>query len=259
MKIVRTVHEWQQLQKSFQGKSLGFVPTMGALHEGHMALVQNSVSDNDVTVVSIFVNPTQFNNPDDLENYPSTFEQDVSNLNDWKVDVLFFPEANELYPDNFAFSVDENKDSLALCGLDRPGHFKGVLTVVMKLLNIIQATRAYFGEKDYQQYRLIQNMVACFFMPTEIVGVPTRRDREGLALSSRNLRLSPEELTTARKVNKILSSETLSAEVRREKIESLGLKIDYLEERWGRRFIAAHIGSVRIIDNVSLGEEETIK
>ena len=252
MKIVRTVDEWQKLQNSFKGKSLGFVATMGALHEGHMALIQNSISDNEVTVVSIFVNPTQFNNPDDLENYPSTFEQDVSNLKDWKVDVLFCPEARELYPDDFAFSVDENKDSLVLCGLDRPGHFKGVLTVVMKLLNIVQATRAYFGEKDYQQYRLIQDMAACFFMHTKIVGVPTRRDHEGLALSSRNLRLNSEELAAAQQVNKILSSETLSAEERREKIENLGMTIDYLEERWGRRFIAAHIGSVRIIDNVSL-------
>ena len=252
MKIVRTVNEWQKLQKIFEGKSLGFVPTMGALHEGHMALIQNSVLDNDVTVVSIFVNPTQFNNPDDLENYPSTFEQDASNLKDWNVDVLFCPEAYELYPDNFAFSVDENKDSLVLCGLDRPGHFKGVLTVVMKLLNIVQATRAYFGEKDYQQYRLIQDMVACFFMRTEIVGVPTRRDHEGLALSSRNLRLNSEELAAAQQVNKILSSAMLSANERREKIENLGMTIDYLEERWGRRFIAAHIGSVRLIDNVPL-------
>jgi len=252
MKIVRSIHEWQELRKTFQGKSLGFVPTMGALHEGHRALIQTSVAENEVTVVSIFVNPTQFDNPEDLENYPSTFEQDVSNLEKWNADVLFYPDAQELYPNNFDFSVDETNDSLVLCGLDRPGHFKGVLTVVMKLLNVIQAKRAYFGKKDYQQFRLIQNMVASFFMDTDIIGVPTKRDHEGLALSSRNLRLSPEELATAQKVNKILSSETLSLPERKEKIESLGLKIDYLEERWGRRFIAAHIGNVRIIDNISI-------
>ena len=122
----------------------------------------------------------------------------------------------------------------------------------MKLLNITQAHRAYFGEKDYQQYRLIQNMVSSFFMPVEIIGVPTQRDHEGLALSSRNLRLSPSELKTAQQVNKVLASPTLSLEEQKVKIEGLGLKIDYLEEHWGRRFIAAQIGPVRIIDNVSI-------
>ena len=252
MKIVRTIHEWQQLRETFEGKSLGFVPTMGALHEGHGALVKQSVSDNDITVVSIFVNPTQFNNPDDLENYPSTYEEDLANLGIWKTDVLLFPQAKEIYPNDDNYSIDENKDSLPLCGHDRPGHFNGVLTVVMKLLNIVQAQRAYFGEKDYQQYRLIRNMVKSFFMDVDIVAVPTQRDTEGLALSSRNLRLNPEEIETAQQVNKVLNSTTMELDEQRRKIESLGLEIDYLEERWGRIFIAAHIGSVRLIDNVAL-------
>lgn len=253
MKIVRTVREWQQIQETIRGKSLGFVPTMGALHEGHKALIQHSVSENNVTAVSIFVNPTQFDNPDDLNNYPSTYEQDIENLKSWKADILFYPEADELYPKDYSFFVEEDIDSLMLCGSNRPGHFKGVLTVVMKLLNIMQATRTYFGEKDYQQYLLIKNMVDCFFMDVEVVAVPTQRDDEGLALSSRNLRLSKEELSTAQQVNKILSSNTLSLDEQRIKIEALGLKIDYLEERWGRRFIAAHLGSVRLIDNVPIG------
>ena len=253
MIIAKNIQQWQEFRNTIRPKhQLGLVPTMGALHEGHKSLIQESIRDNNYTVVSIFVNPTQFNNSEDLDNYPSTLEKDLENLKAWGVDGVFLPTPKEIYPYDFTFFVDENNDSLGLCGQDRPGHFKGVLTVVMKLLNITKAHRAYFGEKDFQQYRLIKNMAEAFFMDVEILGVATKRDHEGLALSSRNLRLNAQELKTAQQVNKVLASPQWSLEERKQKIENLGLKIDYLEEHWGRRFIAAQIGPVRIIDNVSI-------
>lgn len=251
--IIKTAHEWNELYTSenLSASRLGFVPTMGALHPGHASLFEKSVSENQKSVVSIFVNPTQFNDPNDLKKYPKTFEKDFEMLEAYGVDYLFFPEYEELYADKFAYQVHEHAFSKMLCGAFRSGHFDGVLTVVMKLLNIIKAGRAYFGEKDYQQYKLIKGMAEAFFMQTAIIACPTVRDDDGLALSSRNLLLSPEERNFALNFPRLLKENKTCDEIKKE-LEQLGFKVDYIEEYDGRRLGAVYAGKVRLIDNVKL-------
>ncbi|MDF1612194.1 pantoate--beta-alanine ligase [Stygiobacter electus] len=193
--IIQSIEECKLLCRSFLtiNKKIGFVPTMGALHQGHETLFKRSVSENDVTIASIFVNPTQFNDPKDLENYPKTFYKDLEILNNNSVEYLFYPEYQDLYPDGYTFRVSKNKFSKILCGSFRPNHFDGVLTVVLKLLNVILPHRAYFGEKNYQQLKLIEQMCKAFFLDVERIACPTIRDYDGLALSSRNILLTMDE------------------------------------------------------------------
>ncbi len=239
-----------------QGRTIGFVPTMGALHPGHLSLVEKARADNDIVIVSIFVNPTQFNDNGDLEHYPRTFESDRSLLEEAQTDILFFPEAGELYHDEFRFKVTESPLSEELEGAHRPGHFDGVLTVVMKLLSLIRPDRAYFGEKDWQQFLLIRDMAAAFFLETEIVPCSLVREPDGLAMSSRNAHLSVEERQRAAFFPKVLRS-CDTTDKKRRVLEDAGFEVDYLEERDGRTLGAVVLGSVRLIDNVRLSETET--
>lgn len=251
MKIVTDPLEMQKILLTLKPASIGFVPTMGALHEGHLELVRLCQEQNQITVVSIFVNPTQFNNAEDFNKYPKTIEQDQELLQKTGVDYLFLPNPESVYPDQFNFSVEEKRNSSVLCGPSRPGHFSGVLTVVLKLLQIVQPQRMYLGEKDYQQLLLIQEMAKAFFIPVEIIGVPTVRDEAGLALSSRNKRLSQNGLLKAREFASILKS-SASAEDIKKTLEKNNMTVDYIEDRWDRRFGAVFIENVRLIDNVPL-------
>lgn len=253
MQIIRSLNEWKSIRKSLQSDSLsvGFVPTMGALHEGHLSLIKNSKRENDITLVSIFVNPTQFNDPADYEKYPVTWESDINLLEQEKVDYLLAPEFKDLYKDNYRYKIVESQLSHVLCGAHRPGHFDGVLTVVMKLLNLAKADRAYFGEKDYQQMLLIKDMADTFFIDTVIVACPVKREFDGLAMSSRNLRLNEQERKLAPDIYKLISSDLTKEQITQE-LTKRGFSVDYVEELWSRRFVAAQLGSVRLIDNVSL-------
>lgn len=253
MIIVKKIKDWKSLRvsNSLKNKTLGFVPTMGALHRGHIELVKKSLSQNDITVVSIFINPTQFNNKADLRNYPVTINSDIKILDELNVNYLFLPEYKELYPDDYKYKITETDFSKLLCGRFRPGHFDGVLTVVMKLFNIIKPDRAYFGEKDYQQLELIRGMVKNFFMDIKIISVPTVRDKDGLALSSRNLRLNAIQRKIAPKFPEILMSD-LSIEQIKSRLVSEGFKVEYVEQIGDRRFAAVYLGKVRLIDNVKI-------
>ncbi len=253
VKIIKSISEFLVLRESsnYANVSVGFVPTMGALHKGHLALIKKSKEENDITVVSIFVNPTQFNDKSDFENYPTTIDDDINKLNNENIDFLFLPKKNEIYSDNYRYTITENDFSKQLCGAYRSGHFDGVLTIVMKLLNIVQADVAYFGEKDYQQYLLIKGMAEALFISTEIIPVKTEREKDGLALSSRNIRLSESEREKATLFPTLLNSKQSC-----EKIENLlianSFKVDYIKEIDGRRFGAVHLGNVRLIDNVKI-------
>lgn len=232
-------------------KSIGFVPTMGALHNGHLSLMERAKSENDICVVSIFINPTQFDNPTDLSTYPENIKKDIELLNTKSVDVLFKPTFSTIYPDNFNYELIEKSFSKQLCGAHRPGHFNGVLTIVMKLLQIVQADQAYFGEKDFQQLSLIQGMVEAFFITTKIIPCPIVRDEQGLALSSRNQKLSQDGIELAQKFAKTLKKPISLKEIEFE-LSKLGIEIDYLAEQKNRRFAAVKIENVRLIDNVPL-------
>ncbi len=251
-KVFNKISDWQkEREKIGTNKTLGFVPTMGALHEGHFSLMEKSVKENDFTIVSIYVNPTQFNNKEDYENYPDTFEDDLGALEKLNADYCFFPSYEEMYRDNYKYKVSESELSNKLCGAHRTGHFDGVLTIVMKLLNIVNADKAYFGEKDYQQYLLIKGMAEAFFMRTEIIPLPTIRSEEGLALSSRNKRLTEDELVKALEFPKLLKSELNDDQIK-EELSSKGFVVDYVESIENRRFGAVHLGKVRLIDNVKI-------
>ncbi len=250
MKIVESVASMQSLRHSWS-KRVGFVPTMGALHEGHATLIKRARTECEHVCVSLFVNPTQFNDPQDLDRYPKPKEQDLVLLRTLDVDAVFAPPASEIYSDNYRFSVHESLSAKILCGAKRPGHFAGVLTVVLKLLNLVRPHKAYFGEKDFQQLRLIQEMVQAFFLPSEIVACPTVREADGLAMSSRNLLLSATERELAPALYHILVMAD-SASTARQQLHARGFKVDYVEEHWGRRFGAAFLGPVRLIDNVEL-------
>lgn len=249
--IIKTTQDLIQWRKSIHNRSVGFVPTMGALHEGHLSLLKKSRAENEISVLSIFVNPTQFNQAQDLAKYPRTWEADLKLATDAGTDVVFFPTFEEIYPDNYNFSVTENDFSHMLCGASRSGHFQGVLTVVLKLINLVQPNRVYMGEKDHQQLQLIKNMVAALFLNTEIIGCPTIRNNEGLALSSRNARLTDEERKNSSLIYKTITT-AKSAQDARLALENAGFKIDYLVDVENRRYVAAFVGEVRLIDNVQL-------
>jgi len=240
-----------ELRKLRSTHTIGFVPTMGALHQGHFSLIKKAQIENDFCVVSLFVNPTQFNDKKDFDTYPSTIEEDLIALKNMSVDYIFNPTFENIYPDEYKYEVIEKDFSKALCGKDRPGHFSGVLTVVLKLLQIISPQKAYFGEKDYQQLKLIDGMVKAFFIPTEIIACPIIRDSKGLALSSRNRKLSEFGLSRARKFAHALSS-LKEHKTALNEIQKLGLDIDYLKDIGGRRFAAVKLEDVRLIDNVPL-------
>lgn len=250
LKIFESISEWIKFRAEIKGE-IGFVPTMGALHQGHISLVKRSTEDNPLTLVSIYVNPTQFDDPGDLEKYPKTLAADVKCLQEAGADFLLLPRYEELYPDRFRYQLKEVELSKILCGKTRPGHFKGMLTVVLKLLNIAEAARAYFGEKDYQQFLLIKGMAEAFFLKTEIIGMKTWREADGLAMSSRNVNLKPSERELAKELPSLLKS-SKSAEAAKVSLTARGFQVDYVEDLWGRRFGAVKIGSVRLIDNVEI-------
>lgn len=209
------------------------------------------MQQNKRSVVSIFVNQTQFNDPSDFDNYPKPFQEDIEILKSKNVDLVFCPDYAEMYPDNYHYRVIENNFSKLLCGESRPGHFDGVLTVVMKLLQIIRPDKAYFGEKDYQQFKLIGDMCKAFFMDVEIIPGETVRENDGLAMSSRNLLLPAEHRKIAAKFPDLLKSEN-QPDVIQKKLEQLGFRVDYITDIGHRRFGAVYLGNVRLIDNVKL-------
>ena len=199
MEIIRIPTIMRQTSEEHlkKGKTIGFVPTMGALHEGHLSLVRRAKQENDITTVSIFVNPIQFGPSEDFERYPRDREGDLEKLQKEKTDVTFMPEISSMYPERFLTHIEVNEISGRLCGAFRPNHFRGVATVVTKLLNIVKPTRVYFGQKDFQQSVIIKQLVRDLNIGVDVVVCPTVREQDGLAMSSRNAYLSEEQRKAA--------------------------------------------------------------
>jgi len=253
MQVWKSVAEWTERRRALAGHSIGLVPTMGALHRGHASLVERCRRENDIVAVSIFVNPAQFNDPKDLERYPRVLDRDLALLADLGVDEVLVPRAAELYPQGYRFRVDEDCMTTVMEGVHRPGFLQGVMTIVLKLLNLVRPDRAYFGEKDYQQLQVITDMARDFFLSTEIVACPTVRAASGLAESSRNALLSDAARGQAAALYRCLTDSSNAGEAR-QMLERAGFVVDYVEEHWGRRFAAARLEGVRLIDNVPLSE-----
>ncbi|MCX7623224.1 MAG: pantoate--beta-alanine ligase [Thermomicrobium sp.] len=277
MYLARTVTELRRWRAEQAGRSVGFVPTMGYLHAGHLALVRRARAENEAVVVSIFVNPLQFGPAEDYERYPRDLDRDLRLLDAERVDAVFAPPVEEMYPPGFATSVVVSGPvAERLEGEARPGHFRGVATVVTRLLNLVQPHRAYFGWKDAQQVLVVQRLVADLALPVEIVPVPTVREPDGLALSSRNVYLSPEERRVAAALPQALfaalerfrAGERDAGELRRLVRETLAgapVRLEYVSvsdretftevdrvERPALLLVAAWVGSTRLIDNVLL-------
>lgn len=274
MKIIETVdamRAWSREQRC-EGKTIGLVPTMGALHEGHISLMRASVEKNDVSVASIFVNPAQFAPHEDLDSYPRTFESDCAQAEEVGIDVIYAPSAASVYPEGYATYVEVERLQDGLCGKSRPHFFRGVATVVTKLFNTVEPDRAYFGQKDAQQTAIIRRMVRDLDFGIEIVALPTFREEGGLAMSSRNAYLSDEERTRALCLSRSLDSARRlleSGERNVQKILSVvkeGLRdveIDYADlvdadeisplkhiENRVLLAVAARVGETRLIDNI---------
>jgi pantoate--beta-alanine ligase len=215
--------------------------------------VERCRAENDIAVVSIFVNPSQFNDATDLERYPRTIDQDIALLESLGIDEVLIPGVPELYPKGYRFRVEPQSADLVLEGTYRPGFLQGVMTVVLKLLNLVRPDRVYFGEKDYQQLTVVSEMAQEFFLPTQIVPCPTLREESGLAMSSRNMLLSLEARNKAAGLFRALTTSANCAEARAS-LEAEGFVVEYVEERWSRRLAAAQIERVRLIDNVPVSE-----
>jgi pantoate--beta-alanine ligase len=251
MRVFTSIAEWQCHRSRLKTTSLGFVPTMGALHRGHLSLVEASKKQNAMTVVSIFINPGQFNDAADFEAYPADHRNDLDLLEKAAVDVVILPNTAQVYADDYRFKVTENDFSQRLCGAHRPGHFDGVLTVVMRLLNLVRPDNAYFGEKDYQQLQLIRDMTTAFFIPVNIVACATVREADGLAMSSRNQRLDAPSRAQAAALYAALKSSGSASEAKAV-LRQQGFEVDYVEDITGRRLAAAQLGDTRLIDNVEI-------
>ncbi len=253
--IIKTPAQWHTLRHSgtFKNKTIGYVATMGNLHAGHQASLHRARKENDIVILSIFVNPTQFDDQADFDNYPRTVTEDIATADACDCDYVFLPDYESMYPDDYRYQIRENSLSQGFEGECRPGHFEGVLTVVMKFFQIIKPTRAYFGEKDFQQYQLIKDMAASFFLETEIIGVATVRDESGLPLSSRNGRLNSEQFVLAQKFAQIFHGHN-DCDIIRTEIAQLGIQVDYVKQAFNRLFIAVKIGDIRLIDNRAIEE-----
>ena len=248
--ILHSIASWKNIKnQELADCRIGFIPTMGNLHQGHLSLCQKSALENDVTVISIYVNPTQFNDTQDFSQYPRTLAQDIQQLEDAKVDYCLVLSDTEMYADDFNYQVSENQLSQTMEGVHRPGHFTGMLTIVLKLLAGVAPTNAYFGEKDYQQYLLISAMQKAFFLDCEVIACPTIREDSGLPFSSRNRRLSLEDRKLADRFAQVFLQQDVSIEEINQQIQALGIEIDYCQEYHGRRWVAVRIGPIRILDN----------
>lgn len=286
MKIFKHIAPLKTFLKGLRvsGKSIGLVPTMGALHQGHLALVRASQEENDVTVSTIFVNPAQFNNATDLSKYPRTPDRDTDLLEEVRCDVLFIPENDEIYPCQSTIRLDFGPLDKVMEGQFRPGHFSGVALIVSKLFHIVEPDRAYFGQKDWQQFAIIHQLVKEFNFPLELRRVPTLREKDGLALSSRNQRLSADlrdsanifyrALRHAR--TRLMDGATISMvknEVNAMFVSAPAVKLEYFEVADKKNLItlenvkaadqtilciAGYVGDVRLIDNMLLEEELTL-
>ncbi|AEV68719.1 pantoate--beta-alanine ligase [Acetivibrio clariflavus] len=257
MKLVNKISDLKIIIKSNKsmGKTIGFVPTMGYLHEGHLSLARRSVQENDFTVMSIFVNPTQFGPNEDFERYPRDLERDLAMAESVGVDVVFAPSVEEMYPDGYKTYVNVEDITGVLCGRSRPGHFRGVTTVVNKLFNIVEPDKAYFGQKDAQQVVVVKKMVRDLNMNLEVVACPIVREPDGLAMSSRNTYLSSEE----RKAALILSKSLFEAEELIKQGERSGKKIaEYIEGRIKTEKLA-EIDYVEVVSADSLEKLEELK
>lgn len=257
---------------------IGFVPTMGALHEGHLSLISDSKKNNDITVVSIFVNPTQFDKTEDLEKYPKTLEEDLFLLEKANCDIVFIPDAKEMYSNNIvsdSYSFDGLENQME--GKHRNGHFDGVATIVHAFFDLIEPTHAYFGEKDFQQLQIVKKLVEKKSLPINVIGCPIFREEDGLAMSSRNVRLNLQQRAEAPFIYKLLKKVVLLA--KNNTIEEISqqvadafkaneqLNLEYFtiaeedslaspkvldQSKKNRAFIAVHAGNIRLIDNISL-------
>lgn len=277
MEVVRTVSALRQaLDKArAQGKTIGLVPTMGALHAGHISLIDKARMDNDIVVVSVFVNPTQFNNPDDLRTYPRTEEADCEKMLKAGVDFALVPSVDEMYPEEDTRVFDLGPVAQVMEGAMRPGHFNGVAQIVSKLFAIVKPDRAYFGEKDFQQIAVIRRMVELEGFDLEIVPCPIKREDDGLAMSSRNVRLTPEQRLIAPNIHKALASSVdwakdhSVAETEKYVVDEInsfpGMEVEYYQIVDGKTMqpisdwsqsgepvgcVTVYCGDVRLIDNI---------
>ncbi len=275
MKLIESLAEMQDLQYP-AGSKIGFVPTMGYLHEGHLSLVQCAKAENDISVVSIFVNPAQFGPTEDLQSYPRDLKRDLELLEAMHVDYVFFPTPQMMYPAGYRSWVEVQGLSDILCGASRPGHFRGVCTVVLKLIHLVRPDSMYMGEKDFQQLCILRTMAQDLNSRVRIVGCPIVRERDGLAKSSRNVYLSAEEHDIALSLSQALlqaramkGAGTLEARelisAAKGMLQKAGARIDYVhivdsrtlqDQTWldehSRMLIAAWVGKTRLIDNMAL-------
>jgi pantoate--beta-alanine ligase len=256
MNFMRTVAEVREALEPLRARgTVGLVPTMGAFHEGHLALFRTARAECDTVVVSLFVNPAQFNEPADLDGYPRDEARDVGVAEEAGVDVLFAPSTAELYPPGYQSWVDVEQLGSVLEGEFRPGHFRGVATICLKLFNVVRPHVAYFGQKDAQQVAVVRRMARDLDLEVDIRVVPTVRDEDGLAVSSRNVRLSPRERAAALALPRALAT----GDVVRARALLTGLDVDYVEVAdFGPRVLAAavRVGDTRLIDNVVLEGEK---
>ncbi|MEY4931186.1 MAG: hypothetical protein RI909_1910 [Bacteroidota bacterium] len=265
-------------QKKSISKSVGFVPTMGALHDGHLALIKESRLENAITVCSIYVNPTQFNNPDDLARYPRTIERDIDMLKSVGCDVLFNPSNDEIYPEKSIITFDFGPLEQIMEGQFRPGHFSGVAKVVSKLLNIVQPHKAYFGQKDFQQFKIVESLVQELKFNVLLRCIPIQREKDGLAMSSRNMRLNEDQRQHAlvfyqslqmakQRLEEGASLDQIKQEIKKYCESKPGVSLEYLELADATNFvltdsvtshaillIGGYVGEVRLIDNLLLNE-----
>jgi pantoate--beta-alanine ligase len=282
IRIVESIREMQSYSEALRlaGKKISFVPTMGYFHEGHLSLMKEARKQADCVVVSIYVNPTQFGPKEDFSKYPRDFERDSKMAQSVGVDIIFFPSNQEMYPQSYQTYIDVEQVTKNLCGMSRPGHFRGVTTVCCKLFNIVKPHSAIFGKKDFQQLAAIKRMVADLNLDLEIIGLPTFREQDGLAMSSRNVYLSKEERLSAltlvgalRIAQKLYAEGERNAAVMIEKAEALiksapFTEIDYVKvcdtstledvneiRKEAVMALAVKVGKTRLIDNSVLGEE----
>lgn len=280
MQVIENISELREIRRRWkqEDKVIAFVPTMGNLHDGHLQLVRAAKAESDIVIVSIFVNPLQFGPDEDLDAYPRTIEEDKAKLAALGVTALFLPKSSDIYPRGLEQQtfVEVPGISYMICGASRPGHFRGVATIVSKLFNMVQPNKAFFGEKDYQQLQVIKAMVTDLSMNLEVFGVPTQREDDGLAMSSRNGYLTDEQRRLAPQLYQLLNAlgdEILAGrrdfskliQAYREQVSAAGFKPDYIEIREASTLlhpshedtelvilIAAFLGKTRLIDNLQI-------